>query len=252
MNNLIPTYPEDQRPEKLYGDRVNGSVAISGIVHVIRSESELGYVREGAILVASFIDPEWSEQLSLAKALIEDAIAETSSVEDITSYYDLPAIINVKDAMACLRSGDIVTIHASGEIHRISEQRAPDSPMRVSVPAAVASRSAGGIITAPNVVGFSSAKMNAGENTAGENIDSDPRDGFQAGSGADPEDHDLSSKRVAHCSNRGTKQSVSGYELMSFKTRYTASNCRKLTMPATALQRLPTLISPLPDQQVPS
>ena len=151
MNNA-KTNPD--RPLTLYGTRFNGVFSVSGVVHVIRSESELPYFREGEILVAEKIDPSWTAQLSQAKAIIEDAATTDSIAPDLADRYDIAATVNVPDAMLNLRSGDIVTIYSSGEIERIAEQRAPDSPMRVSVPAAVEARSVNGIITAPNVVAF--------------------------------------------------------------------------------------------------
>lgn len=142
------------RPKRLYGNRLNGIYALSGIVHVIRDESELSFFREGEILVADAIDPSWVQQLSLAKGLIQVA---DNDISTITSQYNIPAMIDVSDAMASLRSGDIVTIHGDGDIELLTEHRAPDSPMRVSVPDAVDARHHNSIITAPNVVAFSSA-----------------------------------------------------------------------------------------------
>lgn len=145
------------RAEKLYGTRTDGVQTVSGIVHMIRNEAELPYVREGEIIVALRICESWGDQLKLAKAVVEDASAEQSVAQQLAAQYDLPAVVGVTGAMD-LRSGDIVTVYGDGEIERIFEKRAPDSPMRVSVPAAVAARKDHGIITAPNVVSFSSAK----------------------------------------------------------------------------------------------
>lgn len=174
MNNLDVN---EDRVETLYGTRFNGVFTISGIVHVIRSVSELPYFREGEILVAEKIDPAWTDQLALAKAIIEEAGDHNSVAAELASQYDIAATVNVPGAMLNLRSGDIVTMYASGEVERINEQRAPDSPMRVSVPAAVAARSASGIITAPNVVAFSSHDKNASSEELADDSES-------------PDDHD--------------------------------------------------------------
>ncbi len=145
------------RVERLFGTRVEGVYTISGIVHMIRNEAELPYVREGEIIVADRIDSEWRDQLRLAKAIIENADAPDSVAEKISQQYSLPGVINVPGAME-LRSGDIITIYGDGEIERVFEKRAPDSPMRVSVPAAVSARNGHGIIAAENVVSFNGAK----------------------------------------------------------------------------------------------
>ena len=88
-NYIIP-----DQPETLFGTRVNGVFTVTGIVHMIRDESELPFFREGEILVAEKIDPSWAEQLSLAKALIEasrDDADDTKDVCAIAEQYDLPA-----------------------------------------------------------------------------------------------------------------------------------------------------------------
>ncbi len=163
MNKIKDT----NRVVKLYGTRAEGVHAVSGIVHVIRNEAELPYVREGEILVAERICDSWRDQLVLAKAIIEDASAVDSIAQQLAAEYDVPAVVGVSGAME-LRSGDIVTLYGDGEIERVYEKRAPDSPMRVSVPAAVAARKGHGIITAPNVVPFSSAKSNASTKAGGD------------------------------------------------------------------------------------
>lgn len=155
---------DSDRVDKLYGTRTDGVYTVSGIVHVIRNEAELPYVREGEIVVAVRISDEWRDQLSLAKAIIEDASAKDSVAAQLARHYDIPAVVDVSGAMD-LRSGDIVALYGDGEIERVYEKRAPDSPMRVSVPAAVAARKAHGIITAGNVVAFSSAKADTDANT---------------------------------------------------------------------------------------
>ena len=140
------------RPGILYGHRIDGVFSVTGTVHVIRDQAELPFFREGEILVAQAVDQSWVEQLRLAKGLIEDASAGQSLVETIASQYDLPSVIEVTGALESLRSGDIVTLHADGKVERMMERREPDSPMRVSVPAAVAARNHNGGITSADVV----------------------------------------------------------------------------------------------------
>ncbi len=168
MNKLRNT---PDRPDRLYGKRLNGVFAVSGIVHVIRDESELPFVREGEILVAEAMDPAWVQQLSLAKGIIQVSSGSANALDVITGQYDIPAISDVSDAMASLRSGDIVTMHGDGDIELLSENRAPDSPMRVSVPDAVEARRHNGIITATNVVAFSSALPDKDESDSNDSPD---------------------------------------------------------------------------------
>jgi len=148
-----------QSHQALFGKRLGGVFEISGIVHVIRQESELAYFREGEILVAQRIDPNWSEQLKIAKAVIEDASADDSQAGSIIERFNLPGIIGVEGAVETLRLGNIVTLRGDGEIEMLSEKRASDSPMRVSVPDAVEARDIEDT-SAPNVVLFTDVKYN--------------------------------------------------------------------------------------------
>ncbi len=183
------TNKKSGRPERLYGTRADTTYTVSGIVHMIRNDAELPYVREGEIIVAERISAEWRDQLTLAKAIIESDSATDSVAALLGRHYDIPAIVSVSGAME-LRSGDIVTVYGDGEIERIYEKRASDSPMRVSVPAAVAARTVHGIITAENVVSFSSARRRLESNdeddgqspvsTEGGSASSGPADGGSA------------------------------------------------------------------------
>ena len=173
MANSTDTRPEGKR--NLAGNRIAGQGAISGVVHVIRDESEVQRFREGEILVARMTDPSWSAIFPLAKALITEVGGEKSHAAIVAGEFDIPAIVGVDDAMEQLRSGDIVTLQLDGTIERMEERREPDSPMRVSVPAAVAARQLSeSIITDPAVVPLL-------ENKASDGPDLDVEDQQSAG-----------------------------------------------------------------------
>lgn len=140
------------RPDSVSGTRVAGAEAVSGVVHVIRDESEVARFREGEILVARMTDPSWYPLFPLAKGIITEVGGWLSHAAIVAREYDLPATVGVDNATQHLRSGDIVKMHTDGTIERLSNRRAPDSPMRVSVPAAVDARDqANQIITDPQV-----------------------------------------------------------------------------------------------------
>ena len=167
MNKNIDT----GRVERLSGMRTGGVFLVSGTVHMIRNEAELPYVREGEIVVAVRISAEWRDQLLLAKAVIEDASATDSVAEQLARQYDIPSVTGVTDAMQ-LRTGDVVTIDGDGNIERVFEKRAPDSPMRVSVPTAVEARNSHGIITAENIVPFRAVKASRDDDSEVNSTDS--------------------------------------------------------------------------------
>lgn len=140
------------RPDSVFGTRVAGAESVSGVVHVIRDESEVDKFREGEILVARMTDPSWYPLFPLAKGIITEVGGWLSHAAIVAREYDLPATVGVEDATQHLRSGDIVRMHTDGTIERLANRREPDSPMRVSVPAAVEGRElANQIITDPKV-----------------------------------------------------------------------------------------------------
>jgi len=73
------------RPSVVSGQRVAGGDAVSGVVHVIRDESEVDRFREGEILVASEIPESWSHLFSLAKAIITTSMARFSACRTAAS-----------------------------------------------------------------------------------------------------------------------------------------------------------------------
>jgi len=128
------------RPSSVRGNRVAGEEAVSGIVHVIREDAELVRFREGEILVAADIPDEWNHLFALAKGIITQAEKMPAQVSAAAQAFSFPVTTGVQDVTSHLRSGDIVKMCIDGTIQRMVENRAPDSRMRVSVPAAVHAR----------------------------------------------------------------------------------------------------------------
>lgn len=134
------TDPSHDRPSVVYGNRVAGDDAVSGIVHVVRDEAELDKFREGEILVATEIPQHWNCLFVLAKAIITESDVLPAHVADVANSRSLPVTTGVSGVTNDLRSGDIIMMHIDGTVQRLQDHRAPDSQMRVSVPAAVHAR----------------------------------------------------------------------------------------------------------------
>ena len=128
------------------GHRVSGDVAVSGVVHVIRDEAELERFREGEILVATEIPESWSHLFALAKAIITGTDDLPDHVTNASREFDIPLTNGIADVTSDLRSGDLVMMHIDGSVERLQDRRAPDSEMRVSVPAAVRARELAGVM----------------------------------------------------------------------------------------------------------
>ncbi len=174
------------RPDSIRGGtRVAGNTVVSGVVHVIRDESEIDKFREGEILVARMTDPSWYPLFPLARGIITEIGGWLSHAAIVAREYDLPATVGVPNATQDLRSGDIVKMHKDGTIERLSNRREPDSPMRVSVPAAVSARQmAKAVITDPKVVALSQEppELNPAKHDE-DNPESQDRPSRKSGSG---------------------------------------------------------------------
>ena len=83
-------------------------------VVVMRDPSEFAAMKRGAILVAPATDPSWTPLFTLASGVIVEVGGMLSHASTIAREYGLPALANVKDATRVLKSGDRVTLDASG------------------------------------------------------------------------------------------------------------------------------------------
>jgi pyruvate,water dikinase len=80
----------------------------------MRDPSEFTSMKRGAILVAPATDPSWTPLFTLASGVIVEVGGVLSHASTIAREYGLPALANVKDATAVLRTGDRVLLDASG------------------------------------------------------------------------------------------------------------------------------------------
>jgi phosphohistidine swiveling domain-containing protein len=137
---LIENKTNPERPAVVHGRRVAGEVAVSGVAHVIRDEAELDRFREGEILVAASVPESWSHLFALAKGIVYESDDYPDYIAEAAREFDLPVINAVAGVTVDLRSADLVMMHIDGSIEQLQDRRAPDSEMRVSVPAAVRAR----------------------------------------------------------------------------------------------------------------
>ena len=140
LADMANTPNPSDRPLSVQGNRIYGNSAVSGVVHVIRDDSELDKFREGEILVASSIPEDWSHLYCLARAVITGTDDVPAHLADAATAFDFAVTVGVSNVTDALRSWDIVVAHIDGSVQRLTERRAPDSQMRVSVPAAVDAR----------------------------------------------------------------------------------------------------------------
>jgi pyruvate,water dikinase len=102
------------------GDVLKGLCVSPGRVEaevvVMRDPSEFTSMKRGAILVAPATDPSWTPLFTLASGVIVEVGGVLSHASTIAREYGLPALANVKDATAVLKTGDRVLLDASGGV----------------------------------------------------------------------------------------------------------------------------------------
>jgi pyruvate,water dikinase len=101
----------------------------SGPVRVLRSPHDWELVRAGEILVIPVIDPGMAPLFGIAAGIIAEMGGVLSHGAIIVREYGLPAVANVKNAVALLRTGNLVHLDAnSGTVRLIHPNSDSSSP----------------------------------------------------------------------------------------------------------------------------
>src|SRR5262245_6651132 len=88
--------------------------SVNAAVVVMKDPSEFATMKRGAVLVAPATDPSWTPLFTLASGVIVEVGGMLSHASTIAREYGLPALANVKDATRILKTGDHVSLDASG------------------------------------------------------------------------------------------------------------------------------------------
>lgn len=114
----------------LQGTRVAGTGEVVGRVHVIKDPKDMDSFERGEILVARLTDPTWFPLFPLAGGIVTEVGGWLSHAAIVAREFDLTAIVGVRGASECLKTGQIVRLKADGTIEEIEDKRAPNSPLR--------------------------------------------------------------------------------------------------------------------------
>ncbi len=85
----------------------------TGVVRVIRNESEFRTLRSGEVLVCPITSPSWSVLFTQAGALVTDGGGILAHAAIIAREYGIPAVLATGDATTRLHSGQTVTVDGS-------------------------------------------------------------------------------------------------------------------------------------------
>jgi rifampicin phosphotransferase len=101
--------------EEIAGDtRLSGLGAsggrVTGVARIANSPAEAALLQHGEILVARSTDPGWTPAFALAAGIVLEVGGQLSHGAIVAREYGLPAVMNVRDALVRIRSGQRVTV----------------------------------------------------------------------------------------------------------------------------------------------
>ncbi len=111
--------PEIAQPIVLHGG-VTASPGLGiGKVWLVRRETELGGVPEGAVLVSPTLPPAFAAIIQRLRAVVADGGSRASHFAAVAREYGLPVLVGAVDATRRLTPGQVVTVDAShGRIYQ--------------------------------------------------------------------------------------------------------------------------------------
>lgn len=114
--DLAISYPKDLNEVELETtDHIQGVPVSKGVVtgpaHIVKSIEDANELKEGEIMVAPFTDIGWSPYYSLVGGLITEIGSTLSHGAVVAREYNLPTIVNAKNATRLIANGDIITLN---------------------------------------------------------------------------------------------------------------------------------------------
>lgn len=93
----------------------------SGIVRIVKNESELESVRDGDVLVTEMTNPDMVVTMQRAAAIVTDEGGVTSHAAIVSREMGIPAVVGTGDATKKLKDGDVITVN--GNLGKVTEGR---------------------------------------------------------------------------------------------------------------------------------
>jgi len=87
-----------------------------GTIFVVHSDNDLDDIPDDAILVAKTASPDYVRVLGKIKGIITDIGSITSHLSSVAREFEIPFIVDTKNATNILKTGDIATIFADNAI----------------------------------------------------------------------------------------------------------------------------------------
>ncbi len=108
--------------EEFHGEGVSEGV-VRGKICVVEGPEEFSKVESNDIIVASTTSPIWSQVMSKTSGIIVEYGARLSHTSIAAREYNIPAIINVKNAKAIFFDGDVIEIDGTSGVARFVKRK---------------------------------------------------------------------------------------------------------------------------------
>lgn len=126
FDDLIISYPKNlneveiEKTNFIQGIPVSKGT-VSGIARIVKNIDDANELKEGEIMVAPFTDIGWSPYYSLIKGLVTEIGSTLSHGAVVAREYNLPTIVNAKNATRLIKTGDRITINGDDGTIKIEE-----------------------------------------------------------------------------------------------------------------------------------
>ncbi|MCX7913926.1 MAG: PEP-utilizing enzyme [Thermodesulfovibrionales bacterium] len=105
-----PEFPNN--PVLLDSGKPASSGIAYGTIFVVKEENDLDHIPDDSILVAKTASPEYARVLGKIKGIITDIGSITSHLSSVAREFEIPFIVDAKNATEILKTGELVTIFA--------------------------------------------------------------------------------------------------------------------------------------------
>src|SRR3989338_1917644 len=112
--SVVRDYIRKQEGRELVRGASVGSKIAVGKARVILSAKNIGQFKKGEVLVTDMTDPDWEPIMKIASAIVTDKGGRTSHAAIVSRELGIPAVVGSGQATRKIKTGQIVTIDASG------------------------------------------------------------------------------------------------------------------------------------------
>ena len=117
MNVGNPEPLEEDEEVTITGNQMKGIPVSVGVVtaraRVVKTLDEASALEKGEIMVVSFTDIGWTPYFSLISGLVTEIGSPLSHGGVVAREYGIPAVVSVKGATQCIKTGDTITLDGS-------------------------------------------------------------------------------------------------------------------------------------------